>query len=82
MGRQRGRPSLVHRLLNPFGFAPSQLAVFQGASDEHPAPVLHAYRSPSNAPAQNWCGMRPPTASPARTALPAAHFERYEAQGI
>jgi hypothetical protein len=27
--------ALVHRLLNPFGFAAGQLAVFQGASDEH-----------------------------------------------
>jgi hypothetical protein len=25
---------------------------------------------------KDWSGMRPPTASPARTALPAAHFER------
>ena len=28
------------------------------------------------AQSQNWCGMRPPTASPARTVLPTAHFER------
>jgi len=26
---------LVYRLLNPLGFAAGQLAVFQGASDEH-----------------------------------------------
>jgi hypothetical protein len=42
------RDKLVHRLLNPFGFAAGQLAVFQGAP----------------------------------RALPAAHFERNEAQGI
>jgi hypothetical protein len=49
---------LVHRLLNPFGFAAGQLAVYQGASEA------------------------PSKAGPARTALPAAHFERNEAQGI
>jgi hypothetical protein len=27
--------TLVYRLLNPLGFAAGQLAVFQGASDEH-----------------------------------------------
>ncbi|HWY92164.1 MAG TPA: hypothetical protein VNY04_04620, partial [Chthoniobacterales bacterium] len=31
---------LVHRLLNPFGFAAGQLAVFQGASE---APIPHHF---------------------------------------
>src|SRR4029077_4994376 len=34
--------ALVHRLLNPFGFAAGQLAVFQGASE---APYLNRYGS-------------------------------------
>jgi hypothetical protein len=34
-GHYRHEPDLVYRLLNPLGFAAGQLAVFQGASDEH-----------------------------------------------
>src|ERR1700735_498037 len=30
----------------------------------------------------NWCGLLPPTASPARTALPAAHFDRNKLPAI
>ncbi|HWY92870.1 MAG TPA: hypothetical protein VNY04_08210, partial [Chthoniobacterales bacterium] len=32
-GAGSGKTWLVHRLLNPFGFAAGQLAVFQGASE-------------------------------------------------
>src|SRR6516162_10607112 len=50
--------TLVHRIISRRHTArrpPGQLADFQGGPsrtggyDEHPAPVLHSYRSPSNA---------------------------------
>jgi hypothetical protein len=86
----------VHRLLNPFGFAAGQLAVFQGASE---APISESIRveratrknsqlAAAHGVALKMAGgcvarrlrialdMRPPRA------LPAAHFERNEAQGI
>jgi hypothetical protein len=56
----RGVPILVHRLTYNDDVAAGQLAVFQGASDEHPPRRM----------------ILPPAASPARTALPPAHFER------
>jgi hypothetical protein len=46
----------VHRLLNPFGFAAGQLAVFQGASE---APIPHHFYLPAvgSFPARTkWCG--------------------------
>ena len=104
---------LVHRLLNPFGFAAGQLAVFQGASEARISESIQVERATrkNSQPAAarrvalkmgrrlrcssvtsrtilipagknqicrsvKWCGMRPPRA------LPAAHFERNEAQGI
>jgi hypothetical protein len=72
----------VHRLLNPFGFAAGQLAVFQGTSE---APVPHHFDTGGKEPDLQERKMvrdAPSNASPARTALPAAHFERNEAQGI
>jgi hypothetical protein len=109
----------VHRLLNPFGFAAGQLAVFQGASEAPIPPHFHAAlgtesirntesgagrveratrKNSQPAAAQRVAlkmGRRlrsssvtfrfryaPSNASPARTALPAAHFEQNEAQGI
>src|SRR6202048_951339 len=88
--------ALVHRLLNPLGFAAGQLAVFQGASE---APISgsiraeRATRKNSQLAAARRVALKmgrrprcssvtyqfryaPSTASPARTALPAAHFER------
>jgi hypothetical protein len=41
-----------------------------------PTPVFLLNVREENGRRKNWSGMRPPTASPARTALPAAHFER------
>jgi hypothetical protein len=71
------RKKLVHRLLNPFGFAAGQLAVFQGASE---APIPHHFYIPaalvSRSQHKNGAGCSAPRA------LPAAHFERNEAQGI
>jgi hypothetical protein len=63
------RAHLVYRLIYNDDVAAGQLAVFQGA-----AALLVGYVSSSD--------MRPPTASPARTALPAAHFERNDVTGI
>src|ERR1700730_4940460 len=88
--------ALVHRLLNPLGFAAGQLAVFQGASE---APISgsiraeRATRKNSQLAAARRVALKmgrrprcssvtyqfryaPSTASPARTALPTAPFER------
>ena len=42
LGCYWGQDTLVHRLLNPFGFAAGQLAVFQGASE---APISGSIRA-------------------------------------
>ena len=56
---------------------PDQLAVFQGASE---APISELIRAERVRPLPDRLhidlDMRPLTASPARTALPVAHFER------
>jgi len=65
----------VHRLLNPFGFAAGQLAVFQGTSE---APVPHHFDTGGKEPDLQERKMvrdAPSNASPARTALPTAHVE-------
>jgi hypothetical protein len=72
----------VHRLLNPFGFAAGQLAVFQGANE---APIPHHFDTGGREPDPQERKMvrdAPSNASPARTALPTAHFERNEAKRV
>jgi hypothetical protein len=92
----------VYRLLNSFGFAAGQFAVFQGGpsrTGSNEAPISELIRveratqknsqlAAAQRVALKWAGgrvarrlrihldMRPPRA------LPAAHFERNEAQGI
>src|ERR1700745_1410876 len=88
--------ALVHRLLNPLGFAAGQLAVFQGASEVPISGSIRAERATRKnrqlAAARRvalkmsrrlrcssvtyrfrYAALR---ASPARTALPAAQFDR------
>jgi hypothetical protein len=62
----------VYHLLNPIGFAAGQLAVFQGASE---APISGSIRAER-------ATLKNSQLAAARTASPAAHFERNEAQGI
>jgi hypothetical protein len=79
---------LVHRLLNPFGLvnpfglATGRLAVFQGASEAPIPPHFDTGGRKPDLQERKMVRDAPSNAIPARTALPAAHFERNEAQGI
>jgi hypothetical protein len=65
---------LVHRLLNPFGFATGRLAVFQGASEAPIPPHFDTGGREPDLQERKMVRDAPSNASPARTALPAAPF--------
>jgi len=86
----------VHRLLNPFGFAAGQLAVFQGASEASISGSIRAERA-TQKNSQPAAALRVALKMGRRLRcssvtyrfryapslrLAAAHFERNEAQGI